>query len=266
MEHLLDAVLNGSLSFDGIAIAAFPPLIVAGGLALLAFILATLAAFQKRPSQQSAKAQFGTLWILGLTAIVFSTTQSPTAQAEATHGYRDAGCNCSPNRIPGEIIKTPTQPYVIHMPDTYVPNCKNDYRVSNVRNCESAAYDWHYRYLCYWEDGYWACLYARADDCLDDGALGAGIGALSGGLSAIGDNPTNWSKLVKQTPYRAVGGFLIAWVRCWAYTDAAKAEWNACAAQWSERNWNQWDEFCDGLVREREKVAEEGEFHDCTED
>lgn len=110
MEHLLDTVLNGSLSFYGIAIADFLPLIVAGGLALLAFILATLAAFQKRPSQQSAKVlpNFGMLWILGLTAIVFSTTQSPTVQAEATHGYRDAGCNCSPNRIPGEIIRTRT--------------------------------------------------------------------------------------------------------------------------------------------------------------
>ncbi len=264
MEHLLDTFLNGSLSFDGIATAAFLPLIVAGGLALLAFILATLAAFPKRPSQQSAKVlpNFGTLWILGIAAIVLSTAQTPTAQAGATHGYRDAGCNCSPD--PDIIVRSSQQPYVFRLPGGN--NCKNDYRVSNVRNCESAAYDWHYRYLCYWEDGYWACLYARADDCLDDGALGAGIGALSGGLSAIGDNPTNWSKLVKQTPYRAIGGFLIAWVRCWAYTDAAKAEWNACAAQWSERNWGSWDSFCDALVNIRKDVADEGEFHDCTED
>ena len=72
MERLFDTVLNGSLSFDGIATAAFPPLIVAGGLTLLAFILATLAAFQKRPSQQLAKAlpKLGTLWILGIAAIV----------------------------------------------------------------------------------------------------------------------------------------------------------------------------------------------------
>lgn len=78
MEHLLDTVLNRSLSFDGIATAAFLPLIVAGGLALLAFILATLAAFQKRPSQQSAKAlpKLGTLWILGLTASILSTAQA----------------------------------------------------------------------------------------------------------------------------------------------------------------------------------------------
>ncbi len=270
MEHLFDTVLNGSLSFDGIATAALPPLIVAGGLALLAFILATLAAFQKRPSQQSAKAlpNFGTLWILGIAASILSTAQTPTAQAEATHGYRDAGCNCSPNRIPGEIIRTRTQPYIIHMPDTYVPNCKNDYRVSNVRNCESVAYDWHYRYLCYWEDGYWACLYARADDCLDDGVIGGGITELAGLLSAIESKgkPTNWSKLVKQTPYRVVAGFLVGWVRCWVYTEAAKAEWDACATTWSERNWNQWDEFCDALVNIRKDVADEGEFHDCTED
>lgn len=91
MEHLLDTVLNGSLSFDGIAIAAFPPLIVAGGLALLAFILATLAAFQKRPGQQSAKAlpKLGTLWILGLTAIVLSTAPSPTAQAATSPSLSD---------------------------------------------------------------------------------------------------------------------------------------------------------------------------------
>ena len=116
MEHLLDTVLNRSLSFDGIATAAFLPLIVAGGLALLAFILATLAAFQKRPSQQSAKAlpKLGTLWILGLTASILSTAQSPTAQAEATHGYRDAGCVCSPD--PDIIIRSSQQPYVFRLP------------------------------------------------------------------------------------------------------------------------------------------------------
>ena len=83
MGRLFDPVLNGSLSFYGIATAAFLPLIVAGGLTLLAFTFATLAAFQKRPGQKSAKAlpQFGTLWILGLTAIVLSTAQTPTAQA-----------------------------------------------------------------------------------------------------------------------------------------------------------------------------------------
>lgn len=91
MEHLFDTVLNGSLSFYGIATAAFPPLIVAGVLALLAFILATLAAFQKRPGQQSAKVlpNFGTLWILGLTAIVLSTAQTPTVQAATSPSLGD---------------------------------------------------------------------------------------------------------------------------------------------------------------------------------
>ena len=269
MEHLLDAVLNGSLSFDGIATAAFLPLIVAGGLALLAFILATLAAFQKRPGQQSAKAlpNFGTLWILGIAAIILSTAQTPTAQAEPTHGYREAGCSCSPRRIPGKIIRITQQPYVIHMPDSYEPDCELGYRKSNVRICEATAWDWHYDYLCSFERGYWACCYAVADDCIPYAIFGA---AGAAGHSILGnkeiDGSYNWKKIKVTIAMRSLWGAAIGWIGCQYATGYGIPAVNACALTWSERNWNQWDEFCDGLVRERKRVAEEGEFHDCTED
>lgn len=266
MEHLLDTVLNGSLSFDGIANTAFLPLIVAGGLALLAFILATLPAFQKRPGQQSAKAlpNIGTLWILGLTAIIFSTTQSPTAQAEATHGYRDAGCVCSPD--PDIIIKTSQQPYIIRLPGG--KNCKNGYRKSNVKNCEASMWDWHYGYLCSFEEFYWDCCYAVADDCIPSAVFGAAGGAAMavGGNREPGGRSYNWKKIKATALARAFLGASLGWIWCQYETEFGIPAVNACALTWSARNWNQWDEFCDGLVRERKRVADEGEFHDCTED
>ena len=265
MGHLLDAVLNGSLSFDGIATAAFAPLIVAGGLALLAFILATLAAFQKRPGQQSAKAlpNFGTLWILGLATIVLSTAPSPIAQAEATHGYRDAGCVCSQD--PDIIIKTSQQPYIIRLPGG--ENCANGYRKSNVKNCEASMWDWHYHYLCSFEEFYWNCVSSAATDCLPE-SIAAGVGA---GGTAVWSNRDlggeyNWRKIKATAALRAFWGFSAVYAWCIIHSEFGIPTVNACAAEWSARNWNQWDEFCDGLVRERKKVAEEGEFHDCTED
>ena len=265
MEHLFDAVLNGSLSFDGIATAALPPLIVAGGLALLAFILATLAAFQKRPSQQSAKVlpNFGTLWILGIAAIVLSTAQTPIAQAEATHGYRDAGCVCSPD--PDVIIRSSQQPYIFRLPGG--DNCKNGYRKSNVKNCEASIWDWHYGYLCSFEEFYWDCCYAVADNCL----IGLGIGAAGNAGTAVFSNMEtggsyNWKKIKVTIAMRSFWGATIGWIACQVTTKFGIPAVNACAAQWSERNWNQWDEFCDALVRIRKDVANEGEFHDCTED
>ena len=265
MEHLLDTVLNGWLSFYGIATAALPPLIVAGGLALLAFILATLAAFQKRPSQQSAKAlsNFGTLWILGIASIILSTAQTPTAQAEATHGYRDAGCNCSPE--PDIIIRSSQQPYIFRLPGG--DNCKNGYRKSNVKNCEASMWDWHYGYLCSFEEFYWDCCYAVADDCLFLAGLGVAGGA---GHTILGnkeiDGSYNWKKIKVTIAMRSLWGAAIGWIGCQYATGYGIPAVNACALTWSERNWNQWDEFCEGLVRERKRVAEEGEFHDCTED
>ena len=265
MEHLLDTVLNGLLSFDGIATAAFPPLIVAGGLALLAFILATLAAFQKRPSQKSAKVlpQFGTLWILGIAAIVLSTAQTPTAQAEATHGYRDAGCVCSPE--PDRIIRSSQQPYIFRLPGG--DNCKNGYRKSNVKNCEAGAWDTHYHYLCSFEEFYWDCCYAVADDCLFLAGLGAAGGA---GHTILGnkeiDGSYNWKKIKVTIAMRSLWGAAIGWIACQYATEFGIPAVNACALTWSERNMNSWDDFCDALVLIRKDVADEGEFHNCTED
>ncbi|MCS1406987.1 MAG: hypothetical protein M2R45_00143 [Verrucomicrobia subdivision 3 bacterium] len=207
------------------------------------------------------------LLMTALATLTLWPPQSSVAQSGPVHGYRSAGCNCSPIIHKARIVFMRHFPYFHRIPRVEIPNCVNNRRVNSVKKCEAVYYDSVYSEMCEVERMYWGCCLDAALQCYD---WVPGVGVVGGAGHAVWSNRQeggtyNWRKIKTTVVGRAGWTAFIGILICQFSTDFGIPAVNECATAYSASIMRQFDNLCDDLLMVRRRVAEDGEFHDCAE-